>query len=123
MEAIVRPRGRGASPVETAREAERRKKLLRFLDSDTPAWKDADHPELGRSAAAFVRELWQDRERKRERKAAGVRQAACLVIPNQSNTPRTFACGRDEGKESDELVCPVARGMAKKRVAEKSRGP
>jgi hypothetical protein len=30
---------------ETAREAVRGKKLLVFLENDTPAWKDVDHPE------------------------------------------------------------------------------
>ncbi len=49
---------------KTAREAVRRKKLLRFLESGTPAWKDADHPELARSAAEFVRELRQESEKR-----------------------------------------------------------
>jgi hypothetical protein len=55
-------------PHETAREAMRRKKLLRFLESGIPTWKDADHPELARGAAAWVRELRQESERKRTRK-------------------------------------------------------
>ncbi len=68
IDSIVGPRGRSAFLVETAREAVRRKKLLCFLESDTPAWKDADHPELARGAAAWVRELRQESERKRTRK-------------------------------------------------------
>ncbi len=68
IDSIVGPRGRSAFLVETAREAVRRKKLLRFLESDTPAWKDADHPDLARGAAACVRELRQESERKRTRK-------------------------------------------------------
>ncbi len=68
IDSIVGPRGRSAFLVETAREAVRRKKLLRFLESDTPAWKHADHPELGRSAAEFVRELRQESEAKRTMK-------------------------------------------------------
>ncbi len=52
-------------PHETAREAMRRKKLLRFLESGIPTWKDADHPELARGAAVWVRELRQESERKR----------------------------------------------------------
>ena len=55
-------------PHETAREAVRRKKQLRFLESRIPAWKDADHPELRRSAAEFVRELRRERETKRASK-------------------------------------------------------
>lgn len=65
IDSIVGPRGRSAFLVETAREAVRRKKLLRFLESDSPAWKDADHPELSRSAGEFVSELRQESEKKR----------------------------------------------------------
>ncbi len=68
IDSIVGPRGRSAFLVETAREAVRRRKLLRFLESDTPAWKDADHPELRRSAAEFTRELRQESETKRTKK-------------------------------------------------------
>ena len=68
IDSIVGPRGRSAFLVETAREAVRRKKLLRFLENDTPAWKDADHPELRRSAAEFTRELRQESETKRTKK-------------------------------------------------------
>jgi hypothetical protein len=45
-------------------EAARRKKLLRFLESDTPAWKDVDHPELGCGAAAWVRALRKESEKR-----------------------------------------------------------
>ncbi|HEV2194266.1 MAG TPA: hypothetical protein VGR55_01705 [Candidatus Acidoferrum sp.] len=68
IDAIVGPRGRSAFLVETAREAVRRKKLLRFLDSDAPAWKDADHPELVRGAGSWVHELRQEGEIKRAKK-------------------------------------------------------
>ena len=70
IDSIVGPRGRSAFLVETAREAVRRRKLLRFLESDTPAWKDADHPELARGAAAWVRELRQEGEAKRTKRRA-----------------------------------------------------
>jgi hypothetical protein len=68
IDSIVGPRGRSAFLVETAREAVRRRKLLRFLESDTPVWKETDHPEQSRGAAAWVRELRQETERKRARK-------------------------------------------------------
>jgi hypothetical protein len=64
IDAIVGPRGRSAFLVETAREAVRRKKLLRFLESDAPVWKDADHPELSRGAGAWVRRLRQDSDKR-----------------------------------------------------------
>jgi hypothetical protein len=63
IDSIVGPRGRSAFLVETAREAVRRNKLLRFLESDTPAWKDTDHPELGQGPAEFVRKLRQESEK------------------------------------------------------------
>ncbi len=50
--------------AKNAREAARREKLLRFLESDTSAWRDVDHPELGRGAAACVRALRQESEKK-----------------------------------------------------------
>ena len=68
IDALVGPRGRSAFLVETAREALRRKKLLRFLEGDEPAWKDADHPELAKGAAAWVRGLRQQNESRRGKK-------------------------------------------------------
>jgi hypothetical protein len=62
IDAIVGPRGRSAFLVQTAREALRRRKLLRFLESEAPAWKDAEHPELADGAAAWVRRLRQENE-------------------------------------------------------------
>jgi hypothetical protein len=68
IDSLVGPRGRSAFLVETAREAVQRRKLLRFLESGTPAWKDADHPELVHGAAAWVRELRHESEGKRTSK-------------------------------------------------------
>jgi hypothetical protein len=56
------------SPHEAAREAVRRRKLLRFLENDAPAWKGTDHPELARGAGTWVRDLRQESERKRTEK-------------------------------------------------------
>ena len=67
IDSIVGPRGRSAFLVETAREAVQRKKLLRFLESDIPAWRDADHPELAHGAAEWVRKLRQEGETKRRK--------------------------------------------------------
>jgi len=64
IDAIVGPRGRSAFLVETAREAVRRRKLLQFLESDTPGWKDADHPELSDGSGAWVRKLRQESNRR-----------------------------------------------------------
>ena len=62
IDAIVGPRGRSAFLVETAREAVRRRKLLRFLETDEPVWKDSDHPELAKGARAWVRNMRNESE-------------------------------------------------------------
>jgi hypothetical protein len=68
IDAIVETRGRTAFLVETAREAVRRKKLLRSLETDAPAWADADHPEISDGAAAWVRGLRQESDGQRGEK-------------------------------------------------------
>ena len=68
IDALVGPRRRSAFLVATAREAVRRKKLLAFLESETPAWQDANHPELHIGAAAWVRKIRRESDAKRSRK-------------------------------------------------------
>ncbi|MHB8389133.1 MAG: hypothetical protein ACYDBH_06070 [Acidobacteriaceae bacterium] len=60
IDEIVGSRKRSAFLVETARAEIRRRKLLHFLESDEPAWKDKDHPELAKGPAAWVRNLRQE---------------------------------------------------------------
>jgi hypothetical protein len=60
IDAIVGPGKRSAFLVETARAEIRRRKLLQFLESEEPAWKDQDHPELARGSAAWVHSLRQE---------------------------------------------------------------
>jgi hypothetical protein len=70
IDALVGPRGRSAFLLETARQEVQRRKLLRFLESEDPAWKDQGHPELARGAAAWVQQLRkqsEDRPRQRTR--------------------------------------------------------
>lgn len=64
IDAIVGPRGRTAFLLETAREEVRRRKLLRFLESDEPAWKEKDHPDLGKDSGAWVRTLRVEAEQR-----------------------------------------------------------
>lgn len=64
IDAIVGPRGRSAFLVETAREAVRRRKLLEFLEGDSPGWKDADHPELAKGTEAWVRQLRRESDKR-----------------------------------------------------------
>jgi hypothetical protein len=63
IDELVGPRGRSAFIVETARDAVRRKRLLRFLRSGEPAWKEENHPELAKGAAEWVRKLRAESER------------------------------------------------------------
>jgi len=65
---IVGPRGRSAFLLETAREALKRRKLLRFLASDDVVWKDENHPELAKGTAEWVRGLRQESEARGNRK-------------------------------------------------------
>lgn len=64
IDALVGPRGRSAFLLETARREVQRRKLLQFLESDQPAWKAEDHPELSRGAANWVRQLREENERR-----------------------------------------------------------
>ena len=57
IDSIVGPRGRSAFLVETARDAVRRTKLLRFLEDDAPSGRDKDLSEPADSAARWVRQL------------------------------------------------------------------
>jgi hypothetical protein len=62
IDALVGPRGRSAFLLETARQEVQRRKLLRFLESEHPAWRAEDHPELAAGAAAWVRQLREQSE-------------------------------------------------------------
>jgi hypothetical protein len=67
IDALVGPRGRSAFLVETARNEVRRHRLLQFLQSKDPAWKDEDHPELAQGAGNWVRGLRSENESSRGR--------------------------------------------------------
>lgn len=71
IDALVGPRGRSAFLVETARNEVRRKKLLQFLDSDEPAWKDENHPELAKGSAEWVRQLRAESEQSTQKRLKG----------------------------------------------------
>jgi len=58
IDALVGPRGRSAFLVEMAEKEVKRRRLLAFLESDEPVWRDEDHPELVEmGTAAWVRSL------------------------------------------------------------------
>jgi hypothetical protein len=58
IDELVGPRGRSAFIVETTAKEVRRRKLLAFLESDEPAWRDENHPELVEAGTAeWVRAL------------------------------------------------------------------
>ncbi|NYF78233.1 hypothetical protein HDF17_000520 [Granulicella arctica] len=62
IDRVVGPRGRSAFLVETAQAELRRRRLLSFLHSKGPVWKDADHPELAAGTATWVRTMRQENE-------------------------------------------------------------
>lgn len=71
IDALVGPRGRSAFIVETTRDAVRRKRLLEFLNSKEPAWKDEDHREFAQGTAKWVRNLRTQTERASRRRRKG----------------------------------------------------
>jgi len=71
IDELVGPRGRSAFIEETARDAVRRKRLLRFLRRHEPAWKQENHPELAKGAAEWVRKLRAEGERATQRRLKG----------------------------------------------------
>lgn len=62
IDSVVGPRGRSAFLVETARAELRRRRLLRFLQSEEPAWDERNHPELAAGTAAWVKALRSEGE-------------------------------------------------------------
>jgi hypothetical protein len=48
----------------TASEEVRRRKLLRFLENDDPAWRDQNHPELGKDSGKWMRKLRAESEKR-----------------------------------------------------------
>ncbi len=54
IDALVGARGRSAFLTKLAEKELKRCRLLAFLQSDEPVWKDEDHPEL----AAIGTEAW-----------------------------------------------------------------
>lgn len=61
---VVGPRGRSAFLVETARTELRRRRLLKFLESNQPVWEDKNHPELGSGAESWVKSIRQESEKR-----------------------------------------------------------
>jgi hypothetical protein len=57
IDALVGPRGRSAFLVETARAELHRRRLLSFLRSEQPAWKEQNHPEFVQGSGAWVKKL------------------------------------------------------------------
>lgn len=72
IDSIVGPRGRSAFLLEAAREELRRRKLLRFLESDDPVWQDKAHPGLSPDTAKWVRTLRSESDVRVARSAADV---------------------------------------------------
>ena len=62
IDALVGPRKRTKFLIETAESEIRRRKLLKFLDRNEPAWHEKDHPEIAEEgAAAWVHNLRRER--------------------------------------------------------------
>ena len=57
IDALVGPRNRSAFLVETAETEIRRRRLLQFLQTSEPVWRDEHHPELAQGPQAWVRSI------------------------------------------------------------------
>jgi hypothetical protein len=90
IDGLVGPRGRSAFLLETARQEVQRRKLLRFLENEDPAWSAQDHPELAGGAAAWVRQLRQQSERRvdGETGSSRVRKPRTGMTGRSANKPR-----------------------------------
>jgi len=67
IDALVGPRGRSAFLVETAEKEVKRRKLLAFLESEEPAWKEEDHPDIAeQGAAAWVHNLRREQSSRQQ---------------------------------------------------------
>jgi hypothetical protein len=64
IDEVVGPRGRSAFLVEAARAELRRRRLLKFLRDDQPAWSERDHPELSVGAGAWVKRIRSEGEKR-----------------------------------------------------------
>ena len=85
IDAVVGQRGRSAFLVETARQEVRRRKLLSFLESKEPAWRDEAHPELAAGPGTWVRELRRESEL-RKGSGRGTRVPAKSKAKHRSRT-------------------------------------
>ena len=88
IDAIVGPRGRSAFLLETAREEVRRRKLLRFLESDETAWSEREHPELGKGSGEWVRRVRAESEG-RVRAGAKPRRARTPTSQSEGRRPKS----------------------------------
>jgi len=64
IDELVGKRGRSRFLAELAAKEVKRRRLLRFLDSPTPVWKDEDYPEWKAGSAAWVRKLRRQDEKR-----------------------------------------------------------
>jgi len=69
IDALVGHRKRSAFLAEVAEREVRRRRLLKVLSEDAPAWNPADHPEIEEAggSAAWVKNLRREWERSSSR--------------------------------------------------------
>jgi hypothetical protein len=69
IDALAGHRGRTAFLVETAREEVRRRKLLHFLEQDSPPSREKDHPEMAKGSAHWVRQIRREGENRKGKRS------------------------------------------------------
>jgi len=70
IDSLVGQRKRSAFLSEVAAREIRRRRLLAFLERDSPAWDPADHPDIEKAggAAAWVRKLRRESDKASRRR-------------------------------------------------------
>lgn len=67
IDRVVGKRSRSKFLAEAATHELKRLKALKALDRAAGSWKDEDHPELAKGAAAWIRRLRQEGRQRRRR--------------------------------------------------------
>jgi hypothetical protein len=77
IDKLAGPRGRSTFLVETAEKEVKRRKMLSFLEDDSLAWRDENHPDVAAvGAAEWVHRLRREQSSRQKRLARSVRKGS-----------------------------------------------
>ncbi len=77
IDKLAGPRGRSTFLVETAEKEVKRRKMLAFLEDDSLAWRDENHPDVAAvGAAEWVHRLRREQSSRQKRLARSAREGS-----------------------------------------------